>query len=87
MAENEIGDDQRELSGRKSPWKTPMLDGKSTDAPLMGGEAWPALADAQQRPRNPPGVDGVAQNPASDPPIVQVNYISYSGLLFFLVAV
>lgn len=71
MAENEIGDDQRELSGRKSPWKTPMLDGKSTDAPLMGGEAWPALADAQQRPRNPPGVDGVAQNPASDPPIVQ----------------
>lgn len=55
MAENEAGDDRKDLNGGpKSPWKTPVqLDAKTaSDTPVMGAESWPALADAQ-RPKNP----------------------------------
>uniref|UniRef100_A0A5B7AQ06 Putative la-related protein 1A n=1 Tax=Davidia involucrata TaxID=16924 RepID=A0A5B7AQ06_DAVIN len=47
MAEN---DDQKEVSGPKSPWKTPLVavDGKPADPPVMGADSWPALSDAQR---------------------------------------
>lgn len=46
MAEGESGDDQKEVNnGPKSPWKTPVV----ADAPVMGAEAWPALADVQHQ--------------------------------------
>ncbi|GLU11780.1 hypothetical protein SLE2022_285020 [Rubroshorea leprosula] len=52
MAENEAGDDHKEL---KSPWKTPVIDGdKAAEAPVMGTESWPALADAHNRSNTPP---------------------------------
>ncbi|GLU02469.1 hypothetical protein SLE2022_197180 [Rubroshorea leprosula] len=52
MAENEAGDDQKEV---KSPWKTPVIDGdKAADASVMGTESWPALADAHNRSNTPP---------------------------------
>ncbi|XP_015873343.2 la-related protein 1A [Ziziphus jujuba] len=63
MAENETGDDRKDLNGGpKSPWKTPVqLDAKTaSDTPVMGAESWPALADAQ-RPKNP---DAPAKPPA-----------------------
>ncbi|TKY57085.1 La-related protein 1A [Spatholobus suberectus] len=51
-AENEIGEDQKEIGAPKSPWKTPTLDGKGGDVSvMMGTESWPALSDAQ-RPKN-----------------------------------
>ncbi|KAF3455221.1 hypothetical protein FNV43_RR05669 [Rhamnella rubrinervis] len=56
MAENETGDDRRDLNGGpKSPWKTPaQLDAKAAvDTPVMGADSWPALADAQRPPKNP----------------------------------
>ncbi|PSR90108.1 La-related protein like [Actinidia chinensis var. chinensis] len=56
VAENEgSGDEQREASGLRSPWKTPsVVDGKAgpPDAPVMGADSWPALSDVQQRPKN-----------------------------------
>ena len=68
MAENEGGDDQKEIvsGSTKSPWKTPVI----TVAPVMGAaDSWPALADAQQlRPKIP---DSSAR-PLPDPPLVQV---------------
>uniref|UniRef100_A0A5B7AK57 Putative la-related protein 1A n=1 Tax=Davidia involucrata TaxID=16924 RepID=A0A5B7AK57_DAVIN len=50
MADNEGGDDQKEVSGPKSPWKTPLVavDGKPADPPVMGADSWPALSDAQR---------------------------------------
>ncbi|XP_022995403.1 la-related protein 1A [Cucurbita maxima] len=53
MVESEVAaDDNKETNGRKSPWKTTALvDGKEMDAPVMGADVWPALADAQ-RPKN-----------------------------------
>ncbi|KDP46005.1 hypothetical protein JCGZ_14912 [Jatropha curcas] len=49
MAECEGGDDQKEVNnGPKSPWKTPVV----ADAPVMGAESWPALADAQHQQRS-----------------------------------
>lgn len=69
MAENEAGDDQRDLNvnggGPKSPWKTPVtVDAKAAeDAPVMGAESWPALADAH-RPKNS---DAPAKPPAAEP--------------------
>ncbi|KAF2324140.1 hypothetical protein GH714_008062 [Hevea brasiliensis] len=49
MAESEGGDDQKEVnSGPKSPWKTPVV----ADAPVMGAESWPALADAHHQQRS-----------------------------------
>lgn len=58
VAENEAGDDGRDLNGGpKSPWKTPAaLDAKvagAVDGPVMGAESWPALADAQRPKSNP----------------------------------
>ncbi|XP_020234034.1 la-related protein 1A [Cajanus cajan] len=51
-AENEIGEDQKEIGVPKSPWKTPNVDGKGGDVPvMMGTESWPALSDAQ-KPKN-----------------------------------
>lgn len=66
MAENESGDDRREVNesvnggnggggGPKSPWKRPV--DKGADSPVMGAEAWPPLADAQR-----------SKNPDSPPP-------------------
>ncbi|XP_038900553.1 la-related protein 1A [Benincasa hispida] len=52
MVDTEVTDDNKDTNGRKSPWKTPAaVDGKDTDAPVMGADSWPALADAQ-RPKN-----------------------------------
>ncbi|KAI4308279.1 hypothetical protein L6164_031369 [Bauhinia variegata] len=52
IAENEIGEDQKEAGVPKSPWKTPVVDENRTDAPvMMGTESWPALSDAQ-RPKS-----------------------------------
>lgn len=49
MAESEGGDDQKDVnSGPKSPWKTPVV----ADAPVMGAESWPALADAHHQQRS-----------------------------------
>ncbi|KAM1754534.1 hypothetical protein ACFX12_006988 [Malus domestica] len=63
MAENEVGDDQRDLNvnggGRKSPWRTPV----SLDAPVMAAESWPALADAHR----PKSLDAAAKPPAAQP--------------------
>lgn len=83
MAENETGDDRKDLNGGpKSPWKTPaQLDAKAAvDAPVMGAESWPALADAQRPPKNPdvaaakppplaavPAANGVATPPTPQP--------------------
>lgn len=90
MAENETGDDRKDLNGGpKSPWKTPVqLDAKTaSDTPVMGAESWPALADAQ-RPKNPdaaakppalaavPVANGGATPPSPQP--VQVYLISFS---------
>ncbi|KAL2316929.1 hypothetical protein Fmac_030805 [Flemingia macrophylla] len=51
-AENEIGEDQKEIGVPKSPWKTPNADGKGGDVSvMMGTESWPALSDAQ-KPKN-----------------------------------
>lgn len=49
-AENEIGEDQKEIGVPKSPWKTPTLDGKgcSDVSVMMGTDSWPALSDAQK---------------------------------------
>lgn len=66
MAENEAGDDQRDLNGNggapKSPWKTPFtVDAKAAeDAPVMGAESWPALAEAHI----PKNSDAAAKQPA-----------------------
>ncbi|PON74068.1 Transcriptional repressor poly-beta-hydroxybutyrate-responsive [Parasponia andersonii] len=68
VAENEGGDDGRELNGGpKSPWKTPAaaaIDAKTpSDAPVMGADSWPALADAQRPKSNP----DLAKQPPSSP--------------------
>ncbi|KAK7300310.1 hypothetical protein RJT34_11153 [Clitoria ternatea] len=49
-AENEIGEDQKEVSAPKSPWKTtPNVDGNGGDVSvMMGSESWPALSDTQR---------------------------------------
>jgi la-related protein 1 len=55
IADNEIGEDQKEINAPKSPWKRPSLDGKSVDVPVLvvGTKSWPALSDAQtQKPKN-----------------------------------
>lgn len=52
IADNEIGEDQKEISGPKSPWKRPSVD---VDVPVMmvGTKSWPALSDAQTpKPKN-----------------------------------
>lgn len=49
IAESEIGEDQKEVSVPKSPWKTPTIDGNGVV--MMGTESWPALSDAQ-KPKN-----------------------------------
>lgn len=79
VAENEAGgDDGRDLSGGgggpKSPWKTPVAAPDATAAaeatPVMGADAWPALADAQ-RPKSNPEVaksPPLAATAASAPP-------------------
>ncbi|KAM1116425.1 hypothetical protein TB2_006822 [Malus domestica] len=63
MAENEVGDDQRDLNvnggGPKSPWRTPV----SLDAPVIAAESWPALADAHR----PKSLDAAAKPPAAQP--------------------
>lgn len=49
IAESEIGEDQKEVSAPKSPWKTPVVDGNGSDVSvMMGTESWPALSDAQR---------------------------------------
>ncbi|XP_062082377.1 la-related protein 1A isoform X2 [Humulus lupulus] len=57
VAENDGGDDGRDLNGGpKSPWKTPAaLDAKAAaDMPVMGpAESWPTLTDAQLTKSNP----------------------------------
>ncbi|KAG4382241.1 hypothetical protein JHK82_038760 [Glycine max] len=53
IAENEIGEDQKEIGAPKSPWKTPTVDGKGGDVSvMMGTESWPRLSDAQRPPKN-----------------------------------
>ncbi|XWS74257.1 hypothetical protein CRYUN_Cryun02cG0200000 [Craigia yunnanensis] len=63
MAENEAGDDLKEV---KSPWKTPLIDGgKATDAPVMGTQSWPDLGGTQQTPDNSQvAVDGPGPAPS-----------------------
>ncbi|XP_031389019.1 la-related protein 1A isoform X2 [Punica granatum] len=65
MAENENGDDQKELGGPKSPWKTPVADTSSADAQVMGAESWPALGDAPPRPNS---TDSASKPPTSAAP-------------------
>lgn len=64
MAEYEAGDDQKEMSGPKSPWKRPVVvvEGNGGDAPVMGAESWPALSDAQ-RPK-------LSDTPIKSPPVL-----------------
>lgn len=53
IAENEIGEDQKEIGAPKSPWKTPTVDGKGGDVSvMMGTESWPRLSDAQRPLKN-----------------------------------
>ncbi|KAK6246928.1 hypothetical protein QUC31_018493 [Theobroma cacao] len=63
MAENEAGDDQKEV---KSPWKTPVIDGeKAADASVMGTQSWPDLGGTQQTTDNPEvAADGSAPAPS-----------------------
>lgn len=63
MVESEVADDNKETSGRKSPWKTPAaVDGNEVDAPVMGADSWPALADAQR----PKSLDATTSAKSSD---------------------
>lgn len=77
MAENDNGDDQKELAGQRSPWKTPVAETSSADAPVMGAESWPALGDAPPRPK---GTDSAVKPPnlaspeVAAPPNPQVGY-------------
>lgn len=69
-AENEIGEDQKEIGAPKSPWKTPTVDGKGCGdvSVMMGTESWPALSDAQ-KPKNPePATAGSVSNAAEVAP-------------------
>lgn len=83
-ADNEIGEDQKEVSPPKSPWKTPMVDGNGADVPvMMGTESWPALSDAQKpknletasaaKPEDAPASVKSAGEIAPRPPSVQVS--------------
>ncbi|EXB54653.1 hypothetical protein L484_022514 [Morus notabilis] len=76
VAENDAGDDGRDLTGGpKSPWKTPV-DAKAAaaaaDAPVMGADSWPALADAQ-RPKSNPDASKSPPLAASAPPPPNAN--------------
>ncbi|KAG5517275.1 hypothetical protein RHGRI_037882 [Rhododendron griersonianum] len=60
VAENEASSSGDEVSGPKSPWKTPptLVDPRTApslppppDSPVMGADSWPALSGAQ-RPKN-----------------------------------
>ncbi|KAG5064552.1 hypothetical protein JHK85_005735 [Glycine max] len=54
-ADNEIGEDQKEIGAPKSPWKTPTtVDGKGGGdvSVMMGTESWPRLSDAQRPLKN-----------------------------------
>lgn len=63
MVESEVVDDNKDTNGRKSPWKTPAtVDGMETDAPVMGADSWPALADAQR----PKSLDATTSAKSSD---------------------
>lgn len=83
MAETEgLVADDRELIGReggvgtKSPWKTTASPAETVDAPVMGADSWPALADAAQqpRPKNPPAPAPPSKNvPSSIPTPAQVS--------------
>ncbi|XP_027329145.1 la-related protein 1A isoform X2 [Abrus precatorius] len=65
-AENEIGEDQKEVSAPKSPWKTPTVDGNGGDVSvMMGTESWPALSDAQR----PKCLETVAATKPEDAPV------------------
>ncbi|GAB2275042.1 hypothetical protein Dimus_009810 [Dionaea muscipula] len=59
-------DDRKEAAeggaGPRSPWKKPV--DKGTDAPVMGAESWPALADAQRHKNS----EVTAKPPASSAP-------------------
>ncbi|KAL7174478.1 hypothetical protein ACSBR2_033682 [Camellia fascicularis] len=82
VAENEgSGDEQREVSGRKSPWKIPLVvhTKPTPDAPLMGSDLWPALSDAQQQQQQhqqqqqqqrPKTMDSASPKPQPPPPSV-----------------
>ncbi|XP_061352302.1 la-related protein 1A isoform X2 [Gastrolobium bilobum] len=85
--ENEIGEDQKEVSAPKSPWKTPIVDGNGVDVSvMMGTESWPALSDAQ-RPKNleiapPKSEDAAAFVPSAGevaPPPPSVQKLNGSG--------
>uniref|UniRef100_A0A9I9D9F6 HTH La-type RNA-binding domain-containing protein n=1 Tax=Cucumis melo TaxID=3656 RepID=A0A9I9D9F6_CUCME len=63
MVDTEVTDDNKDTNGRKSPWKTPTaVDAKDTDAPVMGADSWPALADAQR----PKSLDATTSAKSSD---------------------
>ncbi|XP_004149652.1 LOW QUALITY PROTEIN: la-related protein 1A [Cucumis sativus] len=63
MVDTEVTDDNKDTNGRKSPWKTPAaVDAKDTDAPVMGADSWPALADAQR----PKSIDATTSAKSSD---------------------
>ncbi|XP_010420964.1 PREDICTED: la-related protein 1A-like [Camelina sativa] len=85
MAETEgsLADDRELMIGReggvaaaKSPWKTTASPPETVDAPVMGADSWPALADAAQqpRPKNPPPPAPPSKTiPASTPTPAQAN--------------
>ncbi|GKV08266.1 hypothetical protein SLEP1_g19923 [Rubroshorea leprosula] len=80
MAENEAGDDQKEV---KSPWKTPVIDGdKAADASVMGTESWPALADSHNRSNTPPAASDA---PTAIPTTGQI-FNLYFGVLYSFVS-
>lgn len=84
VAENEAGDDGRDLSGGpKSPWKTPVA---APDAKAAAdADTWPALADAQRPKSNPdasksPPLAAIAAPPpnaAAPPPVAVQVWLSF----------
>lgn len=76
----------------KSPWKTPAA---ASPAPPSDSELWPALADAQQRPKTnggldfnpakPPPAQALVDDVGAHPPTLQpVNADSYLNFYFFV---
>ena len=78
VAENENGDDGRDLSGGgpKSPWKTP--DAKAAaNARVMGADSWPALTQVQEQgPKSNPDAVNLPSSAAAAPPAAPANGVA-----------
>ncbi|KAK4762990.1 hypothetical protein SAY86_008758 [Trapa natans] len=67
MAQNDNGGDPKELARPESPWKTPVADTSSANAPVMGAVSWPSLGDAPPRPKSTDS--GVKPLASADPEV------------------